>query len=215
MAIEKYKGQDLSLGLVQLLDFGADKVRYNSGRYAGKGGETEFLRDMLSLYEDYHPCPSGTADDKELVKYHKGINQNVYRACMLGGNAFLQYRAFAGKESKAKGISQALRTGYDAMIKALAANKPLDEARGEGEIEYCHAMNTYTPKSGEKETAKDLQDQRDKRAKNLMSIMACEAIDKGIKAIIGKTFETIDNGDVEGFAKWLEVHVKDKITIIE
>jgi hypothetical protein len=214
-AIEHHKGNELALGLVQLIDFGSDKYKYNIGRYTGKGGETAFLTDMINFYEDYHPCPSGTADDKELIKFHKGINQNVFRAISLGGEALNQYRKFAGKEDKAKGISQALRKGMDRMQASLARNESLDDARNQGQGEYSNAMANYTPSGSGKETLSDLTAQREQRAKNLMSIMACEDIDKSIKSIIGKVFATIDNGDVKGLAEWLKIAVKDKHIIID
>lgn len=117
-AIEKYKGDTLSLSIVEVMKFACDKVKWNLGKYLGKDGETAFLENMLAIYEDYHPCAIGNGDmenkenRKALKGFHKGLNQSCYRAAMLGGQFVTDY------VEKRKGVTTALRVAFDAARKA-------------------------------------------------------------------------------------------------
>jgi hypothetical protein len=154
-AIEMYKGDTLALSLVEVLKFGCDKVRYGIGRYLAKDGETLFLQDMLNVYEDYHPCAVGNGDmtDKEnkktLKNFHKGLNQSCYRACMLGGQFVEDYA------NKVKGVTTALREGFDAARKAQMRGLSWSDARLEALTVYNASLEKAQEKKAQEAASVD------------------------------------------------------------
>ena len=148
--IEKYKGDSLSLSLSDVVRFGLDKVKYNLGKYLAKEGETLFLSDMLRFYEDYHPCPLADETDKETLKkikgFHKGLNQSVFRASMLGGEYAADY------VGKMKGVSTALRAGWKAVQAGMLRELPFSDAKLEAYVPYQEELQQIAKGKAESET---------------------------------------------------------------
>lgn len=197
-AIEKYKGDTLSLSIVEVMKFAVDKVKWNLGLYLAKDGETAFLESMLAVYEDYHPCSIGNGDmeDKEnrkaLKGFHKGLNQSCYRAAMLGVQFVEDYI------NKRKGVTTALRAAFDAARKAQMRGLSWTDSKLE-------ALSVYDAELLKLEGKKKQEEQSVDGIGNYISRFAVtlneSEANNDEKTHYGKLLSCIVKNDVEGFMR--------------
>lgn len=202
-AIAKYKGDTLSLSLAEVVKFGLDKVKWGIGKYLAKDGETVFLSDMIPLYEDYHPCAMAVEGDKEtdegkalakkLKGFHKGLNQSVFRACMLGGQYADDYVA------KVKGVSTALRHAFDEARKAQLKGLSWNDARLEALPVYQAELARVAEKT-QKDDGK-VDGIGNYIANFLVSLKECQEINETMKVYHDELLRHIMHNDIEGYLK--------------
>lgn len=204
--IEKYKGDSLSLSLADVVHFGLDKAKWQLGRYLAKDGETLFLQDMISFYEDYHPCSiasegnaesdEGKAIIKKLKGFHKGLNQSVYRASLLGGQYAEDYI------NKVKGVSTALRAAFDVARKAQMRGLSWDDSKLEALPAYQEEIAKVADKA--KDSGKADMDGIGNYISNfIVSINECDAILASVKTYHVELLRFITRNDVAGMTKYI------------
>jgi hypothetical protein len=210
LSVEEYlalcndKGEESRTTLWQVVELATHRAVYRLGSYLGKGGESAFLKDNLAGYDDYHPIVSAEPSNDELTAFHKGLNQNVYRAVMLSGTALDNYRSFAQGETK-NAFSAELRKGFKVMVKRYSVDGDIPAARAAGLAAYSAALVAKESKSTEDagETKADLLEKVRLTADNVKNIMSAP-IAETIKALLSRYNVAITTGDVEGFVRYCD-----------